>query len=118
MIPMLQMDFAEVLLLAQQTINQPRDLFVAMVAIGLGLNIVYTAVYNSEKCFQLSTVQMMERNFGRENARFILIGLGSFCVVLGIYLIAQSASRRTVAQNLSEEREVDVPSQIELVNIR
>ena len=91
---MLPSQLADFLLLAQDSINQPRDLFVALVAIGLGLNIIYTVICNSERCFQLSTVQMMERNFGRHNAKLMIIGLGSLCVVIGIYLAAQSSLRK------------------------
>ena len=89
--------FNEMLLFAEQVVNQPRDLVVALVAIGLGVNIIYTVLYNSERCFQLSTVQMMERNFGRNNAMLIVIGLGSLCIVMGLYLIANSTLRKATA---------------------
>ena len=115
---MLPFDFSEFLLLAEQTINQPRDLLVAIVAIGLGLNIVYTAIYNSERCFQSSTVQMLERNFGRENARIILVGLGLLCVFLGFYLVAQTTIRRTVSENLNAEQGLESRSAARLVHIR
>ena len=91
--------FNEMLLFAEQVVNQPRDLVVALVAIGLGVNIIYTVLYNSERCFQLSTVQMMERNFGRNNAMLIVIGLGSLCIVMGLYLIANSTLRKATAAN-------------------
>lgn len=92
-------DFTELFLLAQNSVNQPRDLFVALVAIGLGLKIIYTVLCSSEKCFELSTVRMMERNFGRSNARLILICLGSLCVVMGIYIAAQASIRKSVTRN-------------------
>lgn len=90
----------DLLLLAQHSVNQPRDLVVAVVAIGLGVNIIYTVICNRERCFQLSTVQMMEKNFGRGSATWILIGLGSLCVVLGIYLVANSTIRKSTAGHM------------------
>ena len=98
-------NFNELLLLAQSSINQPRDLFVALVAIGLGLNIIYTVLFRKERCFEIATVQMMERNFGRGNARLILICLGSLCVVLGVYLAAQASLRKTASRNSSLEHQ-------------
>ncbi len=86
---------ADLATLAQYSENQPRDLLVALVAIGLGINIVYAAITENARCFELASVRMLERNVGRSQARYILIGVGSLCLFMGAWLVFQSMGRKS-----------------------
>ena len=73
---------------------QSRDLLVAAVAIGLGVNILYAVFTNNRRCYELSSVQSMERSFGRAATQTILFCLGGLCVMMGAYLVVQSSGYR------------------------
>lgn len=83
------------ILFAQNTGNPSRDILVAIIAFGLGLNIFYAALTDNARCFELATVRTIERHFGRSPARFFLVGIGSVCVFLGAFLVAQSTDRKS-----------------------
>lgn len=85
---------------------QSRDLLVAAVAIGLGINILYALFTSNRRCYELSSVQSMERNFGRLTTQLILFFLGGLCVMMGAFLVAQTTIHRknmaTDSVNVSE----------------
>ena len=83
------------ILLAYSPHNPSRDILVAVIAIGLGLNICYAALTENTRCFDLSSVRAIERNFGRGRAQFFLIGVGTFCIFLGALLFAQLNDRKS-----------------------
>jgi len=107
---MLPFDVADLSLLAQNSVNQSRDLVVALIAIGLGINIIYSVQCKRERCFQLSSVRMVERNLGRRSATLMLYGLGSLCVLLGIYLIADSSLRKGASSSIGNGTVPPVPT--------
>ena len=78
-------------LIAQSTDFAMRDLLVAFVSIGLGLNILYAVYTENGRCYQLGSVRMLERNFGRTNTRIILYCIGGLCLIMGAYLVSQAA---------------------------
>ena len=80
------------LYLAQSTDFQMRDLLVAMVSIGLGLNILYAVYSENGRCYELGSVRMLERSFGRTNTRIILCFVGGLCLLMGAYLVGQSVT--------------------------
>ncbi len=82
------------LLTADITRFQSRDLLVATIAVGLGINIIYAVLTNNERCYRLSSVKMMERSFGRNMTRCLLFSLGGLCVFMGGYLVLQAANSR------------------------
>ena len=82
------------LLTAEISRFQSRDLLVATVAFGLGINIIYAVLTNNERCYRLSSVKMMERSFGRNMTRCLLFSVGGLCVLMGGYLVLQATGSR------------------------
>lgn len=86
--------YQDLILVASSPLNPSRDILVAIIAIGLGLNICYAALTDNARCFELASVRAIERNLGRSQAKFILVGIGTLCVFLGALLVAQSMDRK------------------------
>ena len=65
-----------------------RDLFVAFVAIVLGGVIVWAGAVNHPLCFQIWLPKLLDRKFGRDRARFIVVLMGACAICVGGYLIS------------------------------
>ena len=71
----------------QVTIMLERDLFVAFVAIVLGGVIVWAGAVSHSLCFQIWLPKLLDRKFGRDRARFIVVMMGAVAIGIGGYLI-------------------------------
>ena len=95
--------FCQPIWLAQVDI-QSRDLLVAVVAIGLGINIVYAVLTNNRRCYELTSVKTLEKTVGKLPAQLILCGVGGICLLMGGFLISQSfGHRKNVATDSADE---------------
>ncbi len=83
------------ILFAHSADNPSRDFLVAVIAIGLGLNIGYAALTENARCFDLASVRAIDRKLGRDYARFFLVGIGAVCIFLGTLLVAQAIDRKS-----------------------
>ncbi len=90
--------FTDSLGLAQATDFQMRDLMVALISIGLGLNILYAVYSENGRCYELGSVRMLERKFGRSIARIILCCVGGVCLLMGAYLVGQASNDRKIVK--------------------
>lgn len=90
---------SELLFVAQLSPHQCRDLLVAFVAIGLGLSIFYVTMTNYSRCIDLGSVRMIEQHFGRSTARTLLYLIGSLCLFMGLYLLAQVSLNRKLSES-------------------
>lgn len=104
------------ILFAQYNHLQSRDLLVATVAIGLGINIFYAVITNNRRCYSLGSVRMMERNFGRVTTQVILFVIGGVCLVLGAHLIIKANSNRKfsdVRRHTANEFDLHIASTVD-----
>ena len=106
-----EFDFHPILILANQLENHPRDLLVAVIAIGLGLSICHSVFTNNSRCFELGTVKTLDRAMGRTNTRMVLYGLGGLCFLMGIYLIAQvTVDRKYKSAGPTNDYQANIPT--------
>ncbi len=85
-----------------------RDLFVAVVALVLGVMMVYSAILNEGWCFQMAFARKISKQRGNENARYAIGSVGTFVIFLGLFtLIApyfgNKSSRAAAAEKSSGE---------------
>lgn len=92
-------------LLGIYSVNPARDWLVALVALGLGINIVYAVLTENDRCFELASIRALERRLGRMATRWILFGLGGLCILMAAYLIVPKfwKPRAGVSINTSQE---------------
>jgi len=64
-----------------------RDLFVASVAMTIGGMMVYTSILNEGWCFQMKVARVIAETKGREQARTFIGGVGTFMLLLGLYIL-------------------------------
>jgi hypothetical protein len=79
-----------------------RDLFVAMVALGLGLFLVFASVSNNDRYFEMRTPAAMVRWLGRHRTRCLVgvVGLG----LIGIGgMVVHSGWTKFSSRSVSEE---------------
>lgn len=90
---------SQLVLLANYSENQARDLLVAVIAVGLGVSIIYASLTGNQRCFELGTVRSLERLFGKSAAPWILVAIGAGCLIIGAWLVVQSTTRRPFLGN-------------------
>lgn len=64
-----------------------RDLFVATVAMTIGGMMVYTSILNEGWCFQMKIARVIAETKGRDQARTFIGGVGTFVLLLGLYIL-------------------------------
>lgn len=64
-----------------------RDLFVASVAIILGGMMLYSAIVNQGWCFEMKVARVVAESQGREKARTLIGSVGTFLLLVGLYLL-------------------------------
>lgn len=64
-----------------------RDLFVASVALTLGVIMVYSSILNQGWCFHLKVARVIEESKGRDKARTFVGTIGGVLVLVGLYLL-------------------------------
>ena len=64
-----------------------RDLLVAGIAFVLGIVLLWSAVINHERAFQIRTPQYLSEMFGRTTARLIIGLVGVFVIFLGMCIL-------------------------------
>ncbi len=61
----------------------PADIFVGAVAACLGVWAIYSAMFNTEWCYQLRKAQWLESRLGRGGARIVFALLGLALIAMG-----------------------------------
>jgi len=64
-----------------------RDLFVATVAITIGVIMLHASIWNQGWCFQMKVARVIEESKGRESARTFIGTVGTTMMLLGFYLL-------------------------------
>ncbi len=64
-----------------------RDLFVATVAMTIGGMMIFTSILNEGWCFQMKVARVIAETKGREKARNFIGGVGTFVLLLGLYIL-------------------------------
>ncbi len=64
-----------------------RDLFVSMVAITIGVMMLYAALINRGWCFQMKIVRSVEEARNRQSARTFIGIVGMTMTLIGLYLL-------------------------------
>ena len=64
-----------------------RDVFVAVVAFGLGAFIVHAALVSRPMCFEFWLVKKIETRFGRPVARNAVALAGCLIILLGVFVL-------------------------------
>lgn len=65
-----------------------RDLFVALVAFGLGLFVIHAAITERRICFEFWLVKRMDNRWGRKTAKVVVGIAGMVFVLLGVLVLA------------------------------
>ena len=65
-----------------------RDLLVAVIAFGLGIILLMSAISNSETVFQSPKGEFLTRKLGRRHARIVVGAVGTFVLFMGYILVA------------------------------
>jgi hypothetical protein len=90
-------------LLLPEKLMSERDLFVAVVALVLGVMMLYSAILNEGWCFQMAFARKISKHRGNESARYAIGSVGTLVIFLGMFtLIApylgSKSSRETAAE--------------------
>ncbi len=64
-----------------------RDLLVAVVALGLGTMMVYSAILNEGWCFQMALARKVSERRGPRSARILIGSIGAFVILLGLNIL-------------------------------
>ena len=86
-----------------------RDVFVAVVAFGLGAFIVHAALIGRPICFEFWLVKRLEKRYGRSVARNIVALVGGLIILLGIFVLLFPSKTHRAKRLQSESGLVGMP---------
>ena len=95
-----------------------RDLLVATVAIGLGAVLLFSALTNHSRTFEMRTPSYLTESLGRTRARWIVGTTGFVVLMLGAYILCSpwftksSAQLRNRTDHHLPDEPAEVPSQM------
>ncbi|MEM7455629.1 MAG: hypothetical protein AAF456_14850 [Planctomycetota bacterium] len=95
-----------------------RDLLVAAVAIGLGTVLLFSALTNHSRTFEMRTPHYLAETLGRTKARWIIGTIGFVVLMLGAYILCgpwitrSSAQLRSRTDHHYPDESTEIPSQM------